>query len=60
MTRKDYELLAAHLNTGRQLTPEGDARFGYDVAVSRVILALAADNPRFDQARFLVASGLVK
>lgn len=57
MTRKDYELIAAHLNTGRRSVPATDHQ-GFDTAACRVALALAADNPRFDRARFLTAAGV--
>lgn len=53
MTRKHYEALAAALLATR---PMSDERFaGGNDAVVAVAAALAADNPRFDRARFLAA-----
>ena len=55
MTRKDYQLIAAVLN--KFTSEQGDVverdAMGYDLAD-----ALAADNPRFDRGRFLVAAGV--
>ena len=66
MTRKDYVLLALHLN--RQMdkakhpadtTPSSEAfRRGTVEAISAVANALASDNPRFDRDKFLSAAGV--
>lgn len=55
MTRKDYNLIAAVLNkfTGDQGDVIDRDAMAYDLAD-----ALAADNPRFDRHRFLVAAGV--
>lgn len=56
MTRKDYELIAA---TIRRTTGEGPSPTVVQTIVSRAFAdALAADNPRFDRARFLAACGV--
>jgi hypothetical protein len=57
MTRKDYELIAAHLNTGQQVALTREERDGYLTATLRLCRALAADNPRFNQTTFLDAAG---
>lgn len=53
MTRKDYVSIAAALKAG--LMPGDRFNHGYALAVVAVCGALAEDNPRFDQNRFLVA-----
>ena len=61
MTRKDYEALAAALN-GAHVSLRAHfpvAAFqGWRVAVDHVADTLAADNPRFDRARFLKGCGV--
>lgn len=57
MTRKDYVLIADRLRSRRAHTA-GYATAGFDHAVEAVADALAADNPRFDRARFLIAAGV--
>lgn len=55
MTRKDYQLLASVLSsfaTDGAPTDDRDA-IAYDLAD-----ALAADNPRFNRDRFLIAAGV--
>jgi hypothetical protein len=68
MTRKDYELLALHLNKARQsarastLTSDHDTAAiktrGVVEAISAVANALASDNPRFNRDKFLKACGV--
>jgi hypothetical protein len=55
MTRKDYQLIASVLSqfTGDQGDVIDRDAVAYDLAD-----ALAADNPRFDRERFLIASGV--
>jgi hypothetical protein len=55
MTRKDYQLIASVLkNYAADGIPVDDRdAIAYDLAD-----ALAADNPRFDRDRFLVAAGV--
>jgi hypothetical protein len=65
MTPKDYELIAAairaaryHANTGAPgLMPIADVDINMDYASAALANRLAADNPRFDRARFLKACG---
>ena len=71
MTRKDYELIAAALRSSRISIANGypaatnDAeryRDAQRIAVHRAIChklaeSLGAENPRFDRARFLTATG---
>lgn len=64
MTRKDYTLLAASILEARRQAPESlcDEEFNRTVVgairlvAERQADALAADNPRFDRARFLEAA----
>ena len=55
MTRKDYQLIASVLkNYATEGIPVDDRdAIAYDLAD-----ALAADNPRFDRDRFLIAAGV--
>ncbi len=60
MTRKDYQLIAEALRKARPIE-QGDevsravARAQHRVAVSYITGALAGDNPRFDEGKFLDA-----
>ena len=55
MTRKDYQLIATVLkNFGLDDYPVDDR----DTIAYNLADALAADNPRFDRDRFLVAAGV--
>ena len=56
MTRKDYVALAAALRLANQITDNQ----GWDdrTYVSAIANVLAADNPRFDRARFYAAAGV--
>lgn len=63
MTRKDYQALAARLSAKfprATLVPDDlpRVRQGYVTAIEAVADALAADNPRFDRAKFLDAAGV--
>lgn len=61
MTRKDYILIADALHQARARQFQADRAQGFEaIAHAAEILAdvLARDNPRFDQARFLVACGV--
>lgn len=58
MTRKDYVMLEAALKSARMQHPTDAQIVQHRFCVSRVADALAADNPRFDRARFLRESGV--
>lgn len=62
MTKKDYELIAEHLEKAGQDfdSPElrGLARVGYERAVHVIADALAVDSCKFDRQRFLAACGV--
>lgn len=60
MTRKDYVALAAAIKAasdefGEEGVGDGGAFDGIEAAAHRIADACAADNPRFDRARFLAA-----
>jgi hypothetical protein len=57
MTRKDYILIAEHLKRNTPLLSV-TGKAGYNAAVEAVADGFAADNPRFDRARFLAAAGV--
>lgn len=60
MTRKDYELIAKALKTQLELSRgfgEEDGEAAVKNIAHDLAEALALDNPRFDRARFLTASG---
>ena len=59
MTRKDYVAIAAALSWAAQRAEAetGTAR-GADIAAEEIAKTMAADNPRFDRARFLKACGV--
>ena len=65
MTRKDYILIAAALNSALQ-TPDYwyasncDSQYekGAKSAINALAVSLASDNPRFDRERFLKACGV--
>lgn len=63
MTRKDYVKIAAVLNETRG-APQGNgsesdaALFQWTQDVAAIAYLLAADNPRFDRARFYKACGM--
>jgi hypothetical protein len=66
MTRKDYVLIAQALKIGHFTTESHGATLEYnvlrnegiDAAARFIATALAADNSRFDRARFLAAAGV--
>ena len=62
MTRKDYVAIAAALNAARphdfQREIDLGRKEGWSAAVHLVAGTMAADNPRFDRARFLKACGV--
>lgn len=65
MTRKDYVLIAAALNTAKNEEALAHAPSynngwadGVDAAAGVLADALSKDNPRFDRARFLKACGV--
>jgi hypothetical protein len=72
MTRKDYILIADHLEQARrpltfavEFQEGGDEDYylalkGFDKAVESVITALRKDNPRFDVDKFRRAVGQPK
>lgn len=55
MTRKDYVLLAEAI---KNCNVNDDEQFGVDACAECIADALAADNPRFDRARFLKDAGV--
>jgi len=59
MTRKDYEKLAESLGAYRHIMAHGGGSLTpvqmVDMLVNDVVRVLAADNPRFDPARFVKA-----
>lgn len=59
MTRKDYVIIAAAIAKAREETYNhgSDAWYAVDVVAGQVADALAADNSRFDKARFVEACG---
>lgn len=57
MTRKDYVLIADALKHAAACDPGTEGGGIYRAAVC-IADALAADNPRFDRARFLQACGV--
>lgn len=60
MTKKDYVLIARTLNDNRPLhgKPNNPDLFLYNRLAADFADALAAQNPRFDRARFLTACGV--
>lgn len=48
MTRKNYQALAEALSSGTD-------SYGFEFVVDNVADVLAADNPRFDRDKFMVA-----
>lgn len=62
MTRRDYVKLAAALRNARPWNADANRFAPGPVAwlacVFGIAFALAAENPRFDSARFLTASGV--
>lgn len=65
MTRKDYELIAAAINEAAEtVRRENNSGFihtlgsAMDLTAVQIAKALAADNPRFDRAKFLQACGV--
>jgi hypothetical protein len=66
MSRKDYVAISDALRAARHVTPDGEqtteagAAFnsGLTVAARRIAEHFAADNPRFDNARFMAACGV--
>lgn len=58
MTRKDYVALAAAISEARAKTDDlPGAAYTLSMATVTIANALAADNPRFDRARFYAAAG---
>ena len=61
MTRKDYVAIAAALHrTGMAVNIGGKktAEYAIRLAATDIAATMAADNPRFDRARFLAACGV--
>lgn len=59
MTRKDYNALAAVIATAREdWAGNPDALAAAGALARRLTDVLAADNPRFDRDRFLIAAGV--
>lgn len=63
MSKKDYQAIARAIHEARQTVAHEDARIAAPSATNylmahvqeNIARALAADNPRFDRARFLEA-----
>lgn len=58
MTRKDYQLIAGAFNSAKPENDEGPQWRQWAHTTHKVITTLAADNPRFDRAKFLEACGV--
>ncbi len=58
MTRKDYVLIAAALNTARVQVQDTPAEM-HGTCARFIADELARDNPRFDRSRFLKAAGVI-
>ena len=64
MTRKDYQLIAGAMKSARMCAcypnaPDGAAiRFSLQAAAHELAHMLAADNARFNRAKFLAACGV--
>lgn len=62
MTRKDYVMLAEVFAKQKSNAPPSQYVHGWDdarrVLAEELAATLAADNPRFDRARFLKAAGV--
>ena len=61
MTRKDYVAIAAAIHrTGMAVNigPKKTAEYAIRLAATDIAATMAADNPRFDRARFLKACGV--
>lgn len=57
MTRKDYDRLAAAFKRNRHFDDPQDVSDRLDALAADLAGELAAENPRFDTARFLKACG---
>jgi hypothetical protein len=57
MTRKDYVAIAAALKEASGYCETQNQKRGVERAANSLVIALAADNERFDRARFLKAAG---
>lgn len=56
MSKRDYEMLARVIRTNRSFTrADRNAQEIIDGIVGDLAVALAADNPRFDEGRFVAA-----
>lgn len=58
MTKKDYERIAAALAASKMDRPTDAQIVQHRFSCARIADALAADNTRFDRARFLAACGV--
>ena len=59
MSKKDYVLIAAALRESCDDTAPYAAQRQWRADVTSIQIALAADNPRFDCERFLIACGVI-
>lgn len=58
MSRKDFELIAASLNSSKPPGDTGDRLHQWEAICFGLAGALAHSNPRFDRSRFLAACGV--
>jgi hypothetical protein len=61
MTRNDYVAIAAALHRSGmavRIGPKKTAEYAIGLVATDIAATLAADNPRFDRARFLKACGV--
>ena len=59
MTRKDYELIASVLaDLNADFNNGGDDTISLQLVATELAETLAAENPRFDRERFLIAAGV--
>jgi hypothetical protein len=61
MTRKDYVAIAGALHRSGMavgIWPKKTAEYAIGLVATDIAATMAADNPRFDRARFLKACGV--
>ena len=60
MTRKDYNSISAAVKDSVKETTELKAAYALKYLAERLAVIMAADNPRFDKAKFMAACGVPK